>query len=195
MINQSFTRMTLAIVLTCIPAVLNAMHNYTSIQERQNAIIEHYQALIQKWNPALDNPSDASLQIIIKQQKTALKMQYTNAFNYDDQQTYKTLLDNLNAWPVQFICAELDKDIQIIFHLMDDARILNIDSQIIDPTPFQILRAAIDTLPCMKREQDDQAHLTSNYRQFMAGLGILAAGYITWKLAEPYLFSVVPTSK
>ena len=152
MINQYQARIAL-IFVTSITAVVTTHAAYQSVQERQHAVIQQYNALIKKWTPALENPSDATLKIAIKQKSAALKAECSNAHCESDIKKIKSIQDSLKALPVQFMCNELDNDIETIFKLQETARVLN-TSYILDPLPFQQLRAAIDTLPCMVEEQE-----------------------------------------
>lgn len=179
MINQYPTRIALILVAGIATIITTNAASYASIQERQQALIAQHQALIQKWQPALDNPSDATLKIVIKQKAAALKELYENAFNDYDAKTFKSMRDSLKALPAQFMCNELDKDIETIFKLQETARVLNMDYTL-DPLPFQQLRAAIDTLPCMVEEQEACTRLASMYKYFLAFFGgVLIANHFS----------------
>jgi len=174
MINRS-NRTTLLMAVACISAPLCA----STIQERENAVITQYGALITKWSPALDNPSDATMKMVIDKKKKALKVQMDNAFgDGEKQKEIKAVMDDLKTWPMTFMCNELDADIKNLFELIDTAAILNMEIDI-DPTPFQELRTALDTLPSMKREHQDRAALSKTYTHYvLPGLGLVAAWYL-----------------
>jgi hypothetical protein len=166
MMNQYYA---LALV-TCIATVSTIDASYASIQERQQAVIEQYNALIQKWSPALETPSDATLKIAIKQKGAALKAECSNAHSESDIKAIKSIQDSLKTLPVQFMCNELDNDIETVFKLQETARTLNM-SYVLDPLPFQQLRAAIDTLPCMAEEQAACKRMGGMYKYFLAFVG------------------------
>lgn len=181
MMNQHVKHIALAIT-ACISTTIHAA-GYQTVQERQNALHAQFTALLNKWQPALVNPSDATLKAVIKKRSAALKDKYENAASEAEIKRLKGMRDDLKILPVQFMCAELDADIATIFTLQETARILNMEVTL-DVLPFQQLRAAIDTLPCMIEEQKSLKRLAPMYKYVLA----LAGGLL---LANH--FSLIPT--
>lgn len=180
MMNQYALRSIFALA-TCMTIALTTNAAYQSIQERQSEARAKYKALIAKWNPALNNPSDAALKTVIKKKSAALKDDYANTPDEAGLKQIKTLLEDLKAWPIQFMCNELDADIKAIFELQETARILNIDDTF-DALPFQQLRKAIDTLPSMIEEREAHAQMGSLYKYYLAFFGgvLIANHYSLW---------------
>lgn len=180
MMNQYMLRIAFALA-TCMTIMLTTNAAYQSIQERQSEARAQYNALLEKWNPALNNPSDKNLTLVIKKKSIALKIESANTSDEAGLKRIKGLQDDLKALPVQFICNELDADIKAIFELQETARILNIDDTF-DASAFQALRAAIDTLPCMIEEQDACKRMGSMYKYYLAFFGgiLVANHYSIW---------------
>jgi hypothetical protein len=185
MINQYSIRTALTL-LACITITFTTDASYASIQERQAAAIAQYKALLAKWQPALDNPSDATLNTVIKKKSAALKQECNNAQTESDIKAIKSIQDDLKALPVQFMCNELDKDIKTIFSLQDTARILNMNYAF-DASPFQDLRAAIDGLPCTATELQARERMGTMYKYFLVFLGgtLAAKHFSLWPFNAP----------
>ena len=175
MMNQHVKHIALAIA-ACISTTINTA-GYQTVQERQQALITQYNALINKWHPALGNPSDATLKAVIKKRSAVLKDECVNAASESEIKRLKGLRDDLETLPVQFMCAELDADIRTIFTLQEIAKELNM-SHGYDAFLFQDLRAAIDTLPCMIKEQESVKRLAPMYKYVLAlAGGLLVASH------------------
>lgn len=170
-----------ALSLLTISCFAHAIGDFTSIAQRQETVRETYNALLRKWQPALNKPCDASLQIIIKNKMRVLKDQAVMPFNDSQEAELFGAMQDLDAWPVRVMCEELDNDIQTLFSLTQEARILGMEYSI-DIKPFQTLRVQIENLPMFAREQEDQARLTKIYKYyFVPGLVCGAAVYLAYK--------------
>ena len=183
MMNQQVKHIALAIA-ACISSTIHA-NGYPTVQERQDALRAQLIALIEKWQPALDNPSDATLKAVIKKRSAVLKNECENAASETEIKRLKGLRDDLKTLPVQFMCAELDADIATIFALQRTAEELHMrHGGLLDPYQFQELRKAIDTLPCMIEEKESLNRIAPMYKYVLAlAGGLLVASH----------FSLIPT--
>lgn len=165
-------------IAACISTTIHTA-GYQTVQHRQEAVISQYDALINKWNPALSNPSDATLKTVIKKRSAVLKEECENASAAAEITRLKGMRDDLKMLPVQFMCAELDADIKTIFALQQTAAELNMEVTL-DVFPFQELRAAIDTLPCTVAEQESVKRLAPMYKYVLAlAGGLLVANHFS----------------
>lgn len=181
MINQYLIR---AAVALAIITTFTTKTVYQSIQKRIHDAKAQYESLCQKWEPALSDLSQESLKIVIKNKSAALKDAYENAVTEAEAKRLKALRDDLKALPIQFICAELDADIQTILRLQKIApKLLNNDlddDNAFDASSFQQLRAAIDTFPCTLKEQQDCKKMGDVYKYFLAFFGgVLIANHFS----------------
>jgi hypothetical protein len=177
MMNQQVKHIAFAIA-ACISTTIHTAR-YQTVQQRQQSAHAQYNALVEKWNPALSNPSDATLNAVIKKRSAVLKDACERAAAESEINRFKGLRDDLKMIPVRFMCNELDADIATIFTLQENARILDMEDTF-DALPFQQLRAAIDTLPCMIEEQEALNRLAPMYK-YVLGLagGLLLASHLS----------------
>jgi hypothetical protein len=154
--------------------------DYMSIQDRENTMRSTHAAIMQKWEPALNNLSSDSLTAIVKKIKTALKEKEASPFYNADAPETKSRIRDLEALPFTFACEELDRDIAKLSAHRDQVRMSNRDSTL-DISRLQELRVQMDGLACVQHEQQQHASFVKRYAACMIGLGIGCTTYVWYQ--------------
>lgn len=172
---MNYTSMNLAL-LTIIACASQSTQTAT-IQERQEALIASYTALMNEWAPAFAEVSEASLKAVIKNKKAAVsKMKDSGFLTKSEEEKATALIKTMGIWPFKYISEQLDRDIRTVMALNNEAHALGI-SVTWSIQPLHDLRVRIEALPCFQNEQKNIASLGCLQTKYLMGLSAAAVGY------------------
>lgn len=186
-----------SLISTTFLMIFGCLHtniHCSNLNERQDAIKKTHKHLLKKWNPVLNNLTEERLFTIINNKIAYFKARLIQPFNTQDKEKLTALLRDIEAWPLRFICEELDHDIHTLFRLEEEINRLNMDYTI-NTIPFQNVRAQIETLPCYQQEQLNMDNFVELYKKYYAILCVATIAYCVYKsgVTLPSIFGHLPT--